>query len=57
VIGSNGETVFILNCPDGPPELRESYAFKPVDVGRIQDALVGVLASLCNEWSRLHENH
>ncbi len=27
VIGSDVEAVFILHCPDGPPELRESYSF------------------------------
>jgi hypothetical protein len=25
VIGATGEAVFLLNCPDGPPRLRESY--------------------------------
>lgn len=27
VIGKGGEAVFILHCPNGPPELRESYRF------------------------------
>lgn len=25
VIGSDGEAVFNLHCPEGPPELRESF--------------------------------
>jgi len=25
VIGAEGEAVFILHCPNGPPALRESY--------------------------------
>lgn len=57
VIGSEGEAVFFLNCPDGPPGLRERYGFKRTEVGRIQDALVGVLATLCTEWRKLHGNH
>lgn len=24
VLGAGGEAVFVLNCPDGPPELREA---------------------------------
>ncbi|WP_287760193.1 DUF4160 domain-containing protein, partial [Acidiphilium sp.] len=35
VIGA-GEAVFILHCPDGPPELRESYGFNRSDVARIE---------------------
>lgn len=27
VLGGGREAVFNLNCPDGPPELRESYGF------------------------------
>ena len=27
VIGANGEAVFLLNCPGGPAELRESFGF------------------------------
>lgn len=54
VKGAEGEAVFILHCPDGPPELRESYGFGRPDVGRIKDALAAVLATLCNEWRKLH---
>jgi Domain of unknown function (DUF4160) len=32
VIGAQGEAVFVLNCPDGPPELRESFGFRRSDV-------------------------
>jgi len=28
VIGPDGEAVFNLNCPDGPPELREGMGFR-----------------------------
>lgn len=36
VIGREGEAVFILHCPDGPPELRESYRFSRPEVARIR---------------------
>ena len=53
VIG-DGEAVFELNCPEGPPELRESYGFNKSDVGRIVMALADNLATLCAKWSAIH---
>lgn len=54
VIGPDGEAVFFLNCPDGPPELRERYGLKSSEVSRIQARLAQCLAMLCNEWSKCH---
>ncbi len=57
VIGPGGEAVFILHCPNGPPELRESYGFKRSDLGPIEDGLAGALAALCVEWSAIHGDY
>ncbi|TAN07828.1 MAG: DUF4160 domain-containing protein [Rhodanobacteraceae bacterium] len=57
VIGPDNEAVFVLNCPAGPLDLRESYGFKLADVNQIQDVLGSVLATLCNEWNKLHGNY
>lgn len=54
VKGADGEAVFILHCPEGPPELRESYGFGRPELGRIKDALAAVLADLCAEWRQIH---
>ena len=54
VIGADGEAVFILNCPAGPPELRESYGFSRPQVGRIKDELASKVSVLCEEWGRIH---
>jgi hypothetical protein len=54
VIGAGGEAVFILNCPAGPPELRENYGFSRPQVGRIKDALASKAVALCEEWRRIH---
>ena len=54
VIGPDGEAVFFLNCPAGPPELRESYRFGRAEVNRIRDRLAGRVAALCEEWRRIH---
>lgn len=54
VIGADGEAVFILNCPAGPPELRESYGFSRHQVGRIKDELARQLTVLCEEWRKIH---
>lgn len=54
VQGAGGEAVFILHCPDGPPELRESFGFGRSDVGRIKDALAADVVALCAEWRAIH---
>ena len=43
VLGAGGEAVFLLHCPDGPPELRESYGFSRQDIARIRTALAAQL--------------
>ena len=48
------EAVFRLNCPNGPPELRENYGFSSRDVKRIKAALKSNIAHLSAEWSRIH---
>ena len=57
VKGAEGEAVFILHCPDGPPTLRESYGFRLADLGGIKEALSGALAVLCAEWSAIHGHY
>ncbi len=56
VIEAGGEAVFILNCPDGPPALREVYEFSLRDVRRIQKDLAAHLATLRPAWSEIHGN-
>ena len=57
VKGKGGEAVFLLHCPEGPPELRESYGFGRVDLRRIEGKLDEVLMQLCGEWEKRHGNH
>lgn len=54
VIGAKGEAVFVLNCPDGPPSLRESYGFSRREELRIQKDLAAHLSTLCPQWSAIH---
>jgi hypothetical protein len=54
VIGAGGEAVFVLHCPDGPPELRESYGFGGTDLNGVGMALAEALPALCAEWSAIH---
>jgi len=54
VIGPDGEAVFVLNCPEGPSALRESYGFRQGELGRIKDQVAATLAALCDEWSKIH---
>lgn len=55
--GAGGEAVFILNCPGGPPELRESYGFRLSELNTIETTISGQLAALCAEWSNHHGNY
>lgn len=57
VKGKGGEAVFLLHCPEGPPELRESYGFGRVDLRRIEDKLAEALTQLCGEWEKRHGDH
>ncbi|WP_162630785.1 DUF4160 domain-containing protein [Paracoccus endophyticus] len=52
--GVEGEAVFVLNCPDGPPHLRESYGFSRHDELRILKELAAHLPVLCPKWSEIH---
>lgn len=54
VVGADGEAVFILHCPAGPPELRESYGFDLRALNRIERAIAGDVFALCNAWSQFH---
>lgn len=54
VIGAEGEAVFILNCPDGPPSLRGAYGLNRKAVSQIGRDLVPHLKALCQNWSDIH---
>jgi hypothetical protein len=54
VIGDGHEAVFDLQCPNGPPELRENYGFSRRDVGRVRRTLSASLAAPCDEWRIIH---
>ncbi len=54
VIGPDREAVFVLGCPEEPPELRESYGFGLPEVSRIRHALAAELIALCERWSAIH---
>jgi hypothetical protein len=54
VIGKGYEAVFKLNCPKGPPALRENYGIPASELARIKAALEEKTALLCAEWRRIH---
>jgi len=57
VKGTDDEAVFNLNCPDGPPELRERFGFQLPEVNRIETALGEVIPALCEKWSEIHGDY
>jgi hypothetical protein len=54
VIGEGHEAVFNLNCPKGPPDLRENYGFSKAKLNAIAQALAKNLALLCKRWGEIH---
>lgn len=54
VIGRGCETVFVLSCPHGPPQLRENYGYARQQLNRIVAALLAVLTDLCWHWRQIH---
>lgn len=57
VIGGAAEAVFVLQCPDGPPILRDSYGFDRRAASRIASALADALALLCRKWNEIHGHY
>jgi Domain of unknown function (DUF4160) len=54
VIGHGCEAVFDLNCPSGPPELRENYGFSRPEVRRMRVGLTRHQKELCRTWEEIH---
>ena len=54
VIGNGCEAVYVLQCPNGPPVLRENFGFGLKDVNRIKVDLAANLVIACQEWERIH---
>lgn len=57
VIGPDGEAVFVLGCPDGPPKLRESRGFDRHGLARVRAELAAHVADLCERWRAIHGSH
>lgn len=56
VIGAKGEAVFVLNCPDGPAELRESFGFNGPGIRRMAADLLAHIPTFCAEWVTIRGN-
>lgn len=54
VIGNGCEAVFILNCPEGPPQLRENLGFTKPELNKLVNTLAAELATLCEKWREIH---
>ena len=57
VQGPDGEAVFDLNCPNGPPDLRESFGFRLAELNLIAEALAAAIVALCEYWRTIHGDH
>lgn len=57
VKGADCEAVFVLHCPDGPPEPRESFGIKLAQIDRISDAIEAEIARRCAAWRATHGDY
>ncbi|TXF97515.1 DUF4160 domain-containing protein [Massilia arenae] len=57
VIGNGCEAVFRLNCPHGPPDLRENHGFTRSALSKILAQLAKNLTVLCTQWKAIHEHY
>ena len=55
IIGQGHKAIFDLNCPDGPPSLRQNVGFPDHQVHDIRENLGKHMATLCNAWREIHE--
>jgi hypothetical protein len=53
VIG-DGQAIFSLNCPDGPPLLEENFGLPNQRLSHATTEIAANLATLCSEWKRIH---
>ena len=54
-VGADREAVF-MECPHGPPELRENYGCTKQEVAALEDELAADIVGLCEAWRRIHGN-
>lgn len=57
VMSQECEVVFHLQCPHGPPELRENFGFTRSQLKSIAEFLAGELMVLCTRWRDIHESN
>jgi hypothetical protein len=50
LVGAKGEAVILLNCPEGPAELRESVGFSGPEIRKIAADLMAHIPTLCAQW-------
>ena len=54
VLGEGAEAIFVLHCPEGPPELRDNFGIQQRRLSGIETQITANLRALCEEWERIH---
>lgn len=57
VIGRGKEAVLLLNCPDGPADVRENFGFSGRELQHIVTGLAASITALCQKWSEVHGSY
>lgn len=51
------QAVFFLNCPGGPPKLRENDGLAAAELRGLQAAIAKQLMLCCEKWKGLHDTY
>jgi hypothetical protein len=57
VVKPDRQAVFILNCPNGPPELRENDGLSAAELRGVVAAIAEQLALCCERWRAMHDDY
>ena len=57
VVKPDRQAVFFLNCPHGPPELRENDGLSAAELRGVAAAIAEQLALCCERWRAMHDDY
>jgi len=52
--GRGHEAIFVLNCPDGPSEIRANYGFGLRELNDVLSWIQQSIVPICEAWRQFH---
>lgn len=57
VVKPDRSAVFFLDCPNGPPRLRENDGLTRAELRSVATAISVQLAACCERWRAIHDDY